>query len=417
MPDHRYGQSTSASKSVHPETDTTSRSRHRSVNPERSHQGKSTDSEHISSCPECDGNVTHSDGQCVCIECDIVISETQIDHGPEWRAYTESETQSRSRTGRSLTPLQHDRGLSTTIDWKNADAAGNRLSDAARRKMKRLRKWQARARIRSNEQTLKKGFTEIKRMGSALDAPEQIKETAAVLYRKAHSNDLIRGRSAEGVASATLYHAFLVHDAPRSIDKITTVSRVARVEINRTYSYLKSELSLQTILSHPSDYIPQIRSDISASNIIEIQALKISEIIEQTAVVSGTNPVCIAASIVYIAGHLVGEPYAQSTVADVADITTVTIRDHTDDIIAELTPEVVIDLREYQDSPNDTDYRQVDAKIINQIHALRPPELNPVFESDGTSTTSNQSAETEGVGATARQCTVTDFLDRDSQTA
>lgn len=420
MSDHRYGQSTTASQSATSETDTTSRIRQRQDDSSQSPPTQSTESEHTGTCPQCTGNVTYSDGKGVCIDCDLVVTETQIDHGPEWRAYTQTEKRSRSRTGRPLTPLQHDKGLSTTIDWKNTDAAGNSLSKAARRKMKRLRKWQARARIQSDEQTLKKGFTEIKRMGSALNATEQAKETAAVLYRKAHSNDLLRGRSAEGVASASLYHAFLTHNTPRSIDKITTVSRVGRVEINRTYTYLKTELSLQTILSHPSDYIPQIRSDISASQLIEIQALKISDEIEQTDIISGVNPVCVAATIVYLTGHLLGEPYAQTTVADAADVTAVTIRDHLDAIIETLTPAVVIDPREYRHSRCETDYRQVDTDIIRQIHALRPAELAPAFntgqsESPTEESSTDESSETVDTEFENKQTTVNEFLSPDSQ--
>ncbi|MFB6080591.1 MAG: TFIIB-type zinc ribbon-containing protein, partial [Haloferacaceae archaeon] len=76
-------------------------------------------------CPECDSEriVTDDDqSELVCDDCGLVLDERRIDRGPEWRAFNHSERQSKSRVGAPITETMHDKGLTTTIDWKDKDA-------------------------------------------------------------------------------------------------------------------------------------------------------------------------------------------------------------------------------------------------------------------------------------------------------
>ncbi|MDR5657823.1 TFIIB-type zinc ribbon-containing protein [Halodesulfurarchaeum sp. HSR-GB] len=72
-------------------------------------------------CPECDGRVTTNAVETVCEDCDLVIDEQRINHGPGWRAYDDKESE---RTCAPLTAARHDGGLSTEIG-SGTDAKGN----------------------------------------------------------------------------------------------------------------------------------------------------------------------------------------------------------------------------------------------------------------------------------------------------
>ena len=53
-------------------------------------------------CPECGGHEVVQDiekGERICASCGLVVSEHRIDTGPEWRAFTSEEKDSRSRAG------------------------------------------------------------------------------------------------------------------------------------------------------------------------------------------------------------------------------------------------------------------------------------------------------------------------------
>lgn len=209
-------------------------------------QGKQIE---IVTCPDCDTQSIirdESHGERHCHECGLVVSENEIDHGPEWRAFNPSDQESKSRVGSPTRKSMHDKGLTTTIDWKNKDTFGRILSPKKRSQMLRLRKWQQRIRTKdSNERNLQFALSEIDRMASALGLSQQIRETASVIYRTALRNDLIRGRSIEGVTSASLYAACRQNSIPRSLSEISQVARVNRKEIGRTYRYVSSHIGLE----------------------------------------------------------------------------------------------------------------------------------------------------------------------------
>ena len=280
-------------------------------------------------CSECGGNVVadESRGETVCADCGLVIDEDSIDRGPEWRAFDSAERDQKSRVGAPTTNLMHDKGLSTNIGWQNKDAYGNALSSRQREQMQRLRTWNERFRTRdSKERNLKQALGEIDRMASALGLPENVRETASVIYRRALDEDLLPGRSIEGVATAALYAAARQAGTPRSLDEIERVSRVDKMELTRTYRYVVRELKLEVEPADPAQYVPRFASDLDLSDEAERRARELLESAKRAAIHSGKSPVGLAAAAVYAAALLTNEKVTQNQVSDVADVSEVTIR-------------------------------------------------------------------------------------------
>ncbi|WP_245710038.1 transcription initiation factor IIB, partial [Halopenitus malekzadehii] len=280
-------------------------------------------------CPECGGQLTTDTehGETVCADCGLVVEEDEIDRGPEWRAFDASEKDSKSRVGAPTTEMMHDKGLSTNIGWQDKDAYGRSLSSRQREKMQRLRTWNERFRTRdSKERNLKQALGEIDRMASALGLPENVRETASVIYRRALDEDLLPGRSIEGVATAALYAAARQAGTPRSLDEITGVSRVEKDEIARTYRYVVRELKLEIQPADPESYVPRFASDLGLSDEAEMRARQLLETAKDQGVHSGKSPVGLAAAAVYAASLLTNEKVTQSEVSEVANISEVTIR-------------------------------------------------------------------------------------------
>ncbi len=280
-------------------------------------------------CPECDGQLVNDEAhaETVCAECGLVVSEGKVDPGPEWRAFDSNEKESKSRVGAPTTKTLHDDGLSTNIGWKDQDAYGNSLSSKKRRKMKRLRKWNERFRTRdSKERNLKQALGEIQRMASALGLPDDTRETAGVIYRRALEEDLLPGRSIEGVATASLYAAARQAGMPRSIDETVRVSRVERMEFTRTYRYINKELSLSVAPADPNSYIGRFASDLDLSDESQRTARDLLDAAKEQAVHSGKSPVGLAAAAVYAAPLITNESITQEQVSDVTGVSEVTIR-------------------------------------------------------------------------------------------
>ncbi len=306
-------------------SDTNTRTR----TPTQERDEETTDESADLTCPECSGAVVADEehGEVVCRDCGLVVEEDSVDRGPEWRAFDAGEKDEKSRVGAPTTNMMHDKGLSTNIDWRNKDAYGNSLSSTQRQKMQRLRKWNERFRTRdSKERNLKQALGEIDRMASALGLPETVRETASVIYRRALDEDLLPGRSIEGVSTASVYAAARQAGVPRSLDEITDVSRVEKSEIARTYRYVVRELKLEVKPADPESYVPRFVSSLQLSEETERRARQLLTNAKEQGVHSGKSPVGLAAAAVYAAALLTNEKTTQAAVSEVADISEVTIR-------------------------------------------------------------------------------------------
>ncbi|RZB29341.1 MAG: transcription initiation factor TFIIB [Candidatus Argoarchaeum ethanivorans] len=297
-------------------------------------------------CPECGSyNLVHDyeRAELVCSDCGLVIDANFIDQGPEWRAFDNDQRMKRSRVGAPMTYTIHDKGLSTMIDWRNRDTYGKSISAKNRAQLYRLRKWQRRIRVsNATERNLAFALSELDRMASALALSRNIRETAAVVYRKAVGKNLIRGRSIEGVAASALYAACRQCNVPRTLDEIGEVSRVSRKEIGRTYRFVARELSLKLTPTSPVDYVPRFCSGLHLKGEVESKTVEILRQAAEKELTSGRGPTGVAAAAIYIASILNGDRRTQREVADVAGVTEVTIRNRYKELAEELDIEIIL---------------------------------------------------------------------------
>ncbi len=302
--------------------------------------------EYIERCPECGSTSLTRDyerAEIVCNECGLVIDEKIIDTGPEWRAFDHEQRIKRSRVGAPMTYTIHDKGLSTVIDWRNKDSYGKDLSAGKRAQIYRLRKWQQRIRVsNATERNLAFALTELDRVASRLGLPRNVRETAAMVYRKAVEKGLIRGRSIEGVAAAALYAACRQCKVPRTLDEIADAAKLNRKEIGRTYRFVARELGINLKPTTPMDYVPRFGSELGLSGEVQSKAIEILKKAMDQELTSGRGPTGVAAAAIYIASVLLGERRTQREVAEVAGVTEVTIRNRYKELAEKLDIEITI---------------------------------------------------------------------------
>ena len=291
-------------------------------------------------CPSC-GDYSwirdYQQNNLVCGNCGLVLREGIKDRGPEWRAFDQQQRENKSRAGPPSTNTIHDKGLSTQIDYKNRDAKGNKLSPEKRRQMYRLKKWHKRSRITdSKDRNLSFALSEMDRMASQLGLPRNIRESTSRIYRQAVQKGLIRGRSIEGVLSATLYAACRKNQVPRSLEEIAEVSRVDKSEISKSYRFISRELNLHLSPTDPSNYVARFGSELGISNEVKIKAMEIIKRAQKEKLTSGKSPTGTAAAAIYIAALKGGERKTQRETAEVADVTEVTIRNRYKEIVEQL---------------------------------------------------------------------------------
>jgi transcription initiation factor TFIIB len=302
--------------------------------------------EEVTECPGCGSTHIRRDysrAELVCGDCGLVIDEDLIDHGPEWRAFDSEQREKRARTGAPMTYTIHDKGLSTMIGWKNRDAYGKSIPTRNRAQLFRLRKWQTRTRVgNATERNLAIALSTLDRMSSGLGLPRTVRETAAMIYRKAVLKNLIRGRSVEGVSAAALYAACRQCRVPRTLDEISVIAGMSRKEIGRNYRYVARELGLKLMPTSPQDYISRFCSELKLSGDVQAKTLDILKEAADRELTSGRGPTGIAAAALYIATILCGERRTQREVAEVAGVTEVTIRNRYKELSEKLDINVIL---------------------------------------------------------------------------
>lgn len=281
-------------------------------------------------CPECTGRVIDSTkrGERHCKDCGLIVEEDRIDYGPEWRAYSSQEESKKSRVGGPTTQSIHDKGLSTSIGWKDQDAYGRTLSARKQRQMNRLRKWNERCRAKDpQERNLMQALGEIQRLSSELDLPENVQETASVIYRRALNEELITGRSIEGMASAAVFAATRQAGIPRTIDTVVEYSRVEKKRITRAFSYMSRELGLEIKPPEVMEYLPKIASQLNITTETRKEAEALLETAIENNIHSGKAPAGLAAAAVYAASLTLNrDEVTQSAASDAAGVCDLTIR-------------------------------------------------------------------------------------------
>ncbi|MCJ7818091.1 MAG: transcription initiation factor IIB [Candidatus Thorarchaeota archaeon] len=285
-------------------------------------------------CGESTFTEDYARGEQTCTVCGLVASERTADTGPEWRAFTAEETNSRARVGAPATYTMADKGISTMIDWRNRDASGKAIKSTTRADMYRMRKWHIRSRLHgSQHRNLAIAMSELGRLSSQLGIPRDVRETAALIYRKTLITKLVRGRSIESVVAASIYLACRIHRIPRSLDEIVVDTSVDRKQVSHAVRLIVSRVNIKVPLPSAKDLIPRLSSDLMLDGRTVRRATEIIEQAKEKYATIGKGPGGIAGAALYIAGILEDDRRTQREIAEVSRVTEVTIRNRYKELV------------------------------------------------------------------------------------
>ena len=274
----------------------------------------------ISGCPECEGSLKRDGCETVCANCGLVVGEDAIDRGPDWRSFEDDESEN-ARAGAPLTRSRHDRGLSTEI------GRSTRLKGRKRRQLSRLRREHRRAQVSSKrERNQVYAFTEIRRIVGSLGLSNAIRDRACVLFESAQNENLLQGRSLEGFAAAAVYATCRTEGVARTVDELCRAARADPDELRAAYDALNRDLGLPTGPIDPREYVPRFATELALPDGVRERAETLVETAREEGITGGRNPAGVAAACLYTAARERDVELTQAAVADVADVTPVTLR-------------------------------------------------------------------------------------------
>ena len=291
-------------------------------------------------CPECSSRNISTDwskGEMTCDDCGLVVEENIIDPGVDWKIGDLSSKDSSARSGPPSSVLFHDGGLSTDIEWSNRDYSGRAIKGSKRSQLYRMRKWQRRARINSSfERNMSNALSEITRLSGIMGLSKTVQEEAAVIYRKALENDLIRGRSIDAMVAACLYLANQKLRTARSLDDFEKASRVKRKAITRAHKIVKVKLRMRIDPARPEQYIDRYVNILGLPPNYIAAAHNLISAARERELTHGKSPTGVAAAAVYIVSRQGSHMRTQREIADISGVTEVTIRNRYKELCSNL---------------------------------------------------------------------------------
>jgi transcription initiation factor TFIIB len=281
-----------------------------------------------SRCPNCGSLALFVDpirGERVCGSCGLVLDEALVDTGPDWTTF---EGDSRIRSGPPPSVMVPDKGLGSMVGNGLRDAKGNAIdarSIAALNRLRRVSHWTRYDRI---ERALAPGLSQLSSLASRMGLPQDFRERAASLLRKAIEAGLSRGRSMDAIVAACIYLAAKQLGAPRGLHELSEATGVTVHRISLTAKIVGRELGVFARATRPEDFVPRFASQLGVEPGVSERAMTLVAAGSRAKVLEANSPVGIAAGALYLASEQRGVPLTQAQVARITGVSEVTIRKH-----------------------------------------------------------------------------------------
>jgi len=232
----------------------------------------------MAGCPACGGPLVTDlqRGEVVCAQCGLVVAESTVDTGPEWRVF---EKEKRVRTA----PLK----LVVKTDMAVKPEHGARW--------RRLAKFH-RETMHGFERRLAAIGGELRRIRECAGLPQHVMEEAETLVKKYF--DLVAGFPPEVVAVAVLWTAAKAAGVPRPLEDFLRCSKASERRVRRVAWRLKEEMKLGR---RPSveDYVKTLAARVNLPASIVKAAVELLE--RNRRVLAGKNPWVSAAAALWLA--------------------------------------------------------------------------------------------------------------------
>jgi transcription initiation factor TFIIB len=166
------------------------------------------------------------------------------------------------------------------------------------------------------------GLNKISESSEELGVPDEMKNKTFEIYRQVVEND-VSGRSIDTICSASLLIASDDYGEPVDINELCSFFGVDEKFVYREKKRVKSSLNLEVSNLDVPSYIKKY----SPTEEVEERAIELYQDSKDNGFqVYGKSRKGLAASAVYLAGLTLDESLTQSEIANMANVTEVTIR-------------------------------------------------------------------------------------------
>jgi transcription initiation factor TFIIB len=308
------------------------------------------------SCPECRSplifDVHH--GEYICQSCGYVVLD-KIDYCGHEVHSTNSDDRLKNMRGSGQTSfLLMNYGLQTEISVSDRDYNGKPINCTNAECVANMRKLHARLKASSEERRIARVLSVIDKVCSKLLLPRSLSETAARIYRSYSAKNNTKGMSVNGNAVAAVYLACKQSCIARGLEEIIesidfcsnkrSSMRIAFRCYKKMAMCMTNAASSQVMVKSPAaafdhvipidKYIAKIANRARVDWRVQKLALEIARQTEDNILLSGKDPVGIAAAYLYISACLCGYQIYLADIANFSQVTEITIRTRCKEILS-----------------------------------------------------------------------------------
>ncbi len=179
-------------------------------------------------------------------------------------------------------------------------------------------------------------LSELNRIISQLELPRSVHEEVTGLVEEAKDKGLMRGRDMSEMLAALIYIVAREEGSPRTLDEISDVTGVGKRRIGKSYRYIGREMDMRVVPPQPEDHIKRFADKLDLSDTVRGRAKTIIDSAKDKEILAGKAPTGIAASALYIGSNIEGEKRTQKEVAEMLNVTEVTVRNRSKELVDEL---------------------------------------------------------------------------------
>lgn len=247
----------------------------------------------------------------ICVKCGKVLSDEKNDECPSPRIYEEINNVNGTAQAINNELMSHNTSnilpyniqSPTIIGRTNVDATGRKIGTDMENIINKLRVLEKRTRYNNaTDRNLKYAFEQLNKLKYKLGISDAIIKKSFYFYKKAQSLGIVRGRTIDGIVSASIYLACKEFERPTTLKEISKATNVKIRTISHYYRILVVELGLETVpVIDPMKCIIKITNKMNLNESTERKAIQIMADVKRNKIHEGKNPIAIAASTVYVA--------------------------------------------------------------------------------------------------------------------
>ncbi|MFB6136406.1 MAG: hypothetical protein ABEJ04_06570 [Halobacteriaceae archaeon] len=200
-------------------------------------------------------------------------------------------------------------------------------------------------------QILHRGIKQARRLEERLDLPASITEAAKSRLREAQREGLIQGHTVEEVATAIVYATCRERGVARGLCETAAAGNVDCDTVGKAFRRLSRDLGLEIQPLAAAEYVPHLCDVLGQPEAVAAAAVELLDSPGGESAYTGYSPPALAAAAIYLAATERETGLTQSEAADVAHVSTVTIRNHCSELRTAATePEAEDGRRERADT-------------------------------------------------------------------